>query len=159
MDFNSEEKKTRIYEIGYLLFPTLSEEEMPALYARLKDLVVDFGAEIISDEMPKMMPLAYTISKVIQNIRSKFDSAYFGWIKFEVDPEKMGELKKKLNLEQNILRSLIIKTVKENTIASKRFVNRDLRRKISIRKEGEENENAIPIDKEEIDKEIDAMVA
>ena len=159
MDSNLEEKKSRIYEAGYLLLSTLSEEEMPAVYTGLKDLVASFGAEIISDEMPKMIPLSYTMSKVIQNVRNKFDSAYFGWIKFEIDPEKIGELKKKLDLEPKILRFLVLKTVKENTIASKRFVHRDLRRKISIKKEGEENETPAPIDKEEIDKEIEAMVA
>jgi len=54
---------------------------------------------------------------------------------------------------------LIIKTVKENTIAAKRFVHKDIpRKKISPVKGGENTESA-PINKEEIDKEIDAMVA
>lgn len=153
------EKNSRIYEVGYLLLPTISEEEIPAVYTNLKDLVVSLGGEIISDEMPKIIPLAYTMSKVIQNVRNKFDSAYFGWVKFEMDPQKVLELKKKLDLDLNFIRFLILKTVKENTIAAKRFVHRDLKRKVStVKKEGE-NDIATPIDKEEIDKEIDAMVA
>ncbi len=158
---NTEEKaemSSRVYEVGYLLLPTLTEESMPVVYSNLKDLVVGMGGEIISDEMPKMINLAYTMSKVIQNVHNKYDMAYFGWIKFVMDPEKVSELKKKLNLEENIIRFLILKTVRENTIASKRFVHKDLKRKLSPKRD-DENGVSLPIDKEEIDKEIDAMVA
>lgn len=156
----SVEINSRVYEIGYLLVPTLSEQDMPNVYNSLKDLIVSLsGEEIISDEMPKMIPLAYTMLKVVQNVRSKFDTAYFGWVKFEMVPEKVLELKKKLDLDPNFVRLLIQKTVKENTIAAKRFIHKDSRRKIFTAKKEGENEVVTPIDKEEIDKEIDAMVA
>ena len=156
---NEVETNSRIYEVGYLLASTLSEEEVPVKYGNLKDLIVSLGGEIISDEMPKMISLAYLMSKVTQNVRTKFDSAYFGWVKFEINPEKVLELKKKLDVDSNFVRFLILKTVRENTIAAKRFVHKDFRRRIStIKKEGE-NEVVVPINKEEIDKEIDAMVA
>jgi len=158
-DNDDVEMKSRVYEVGYLLVPTLGEESMPGVYSSLKDLVVSLGGEIISDEMPKMIPLAYTMLKVVQNVRSRFDTAYFGWVKFEMSPEKVLELKKKLDLDPNFIRFLILKTVKENTIAAKRFIHKDLRRKVpGVKKDGE-NETALPIDKEEIDKEIDAMVS
>lgn len=153
------EKNSRIYEVGYLLVPTLSEENMLMAYGNLKDLVVSLGGEIISDEMPKMISLAYNMQKVYQNVRSKFDTAYFGWVKFEMDPQKVLELKKKLDIDPNFIRFLILKTIRENTIAAKRFVHRDSRRKISTSKKEGENETSAPIDKEEIDKEIDAMIA
>ena len=54
---------------------------------------------------------------------------------------------------------MILKTVKENTIATKRFIHRDSRRKMPILKKEGENTASLPIDKEEIDKEIEAMVA
>ena len=149
----------RVYELGYLLVPTISEENMPGVYSNLKDLVVSLGGEMISDEMPKMISLAYTMLKVTQNIRNKFDSAYFGWVKFEINPEKVLELKKKLDIDPNFIRFLILKTVRENTIAAKRFIHKDSRKKILVAKKEGENETAAPIDKEEIDKEIDAMIA
>ena len=153
------EINSRIYEVGYLLLPTIPEEGVPALYGNLKDLVVSLGGEIISDEMPKMITLAYTMSKVTQNVRSKFNSAFFGWVKFEINPEKVLELKKKLDLDSNFLRFLILKTVRENTIAARRFVHKDSRKKpFSAKKEGE-SEATLPIDEKEIDKEIDAMIA
>ncbi len=100
--------------------------------------------------------------KVVQNIRNKYDTGYFGWTKFSMSPEEVLELKKKLDLDPKIIRFLILKTVKENTIATKRFAYKDTparrRAPVLAKKEGE-GEEVVPINKEEVDKEIDAMVA
>lgn len=150
----------RVYEVGYILAPTISEEELPLNYGNLKELVASFDGQIISDEMPKMITLAYQMLKVVANVRSKFTTGYFGWIKFEMDPQKVLELKKKLDLNPNIVRFLIIKTVKENTIAAKRFVYREgVHKKAPIKNKEEGAVENVEINKEEIDKEIDAMVA
>lgn len=149
----------RVYELGYLLVPTISEEDLPVQYGNLKELVSSFGGTIISDEMPKMIQLAYEMVKVVSNVRNKFNTAYFGWVKFTMNSDKVLALKKKLDLDSSVIRFLILKTVKENTIASKRFVRGDMvhrRPKIS-KNEGEET--TLPINKEEIDKEIDALIA
>jgi len=148
----------RVYELGYLLVPTIPAENVPISYGNLKDLVISQGGEVISDEIPKEIELAYMMSKVVKNVRSKFNSAYFGWIKFEMNPEQVLELKKKLDLDHTLIRFLILKTVRENTIAAKRFIQKDFRRKMPITK-SEREEVGILINKEEIDKEIDAMVA
>ena len=150
---------SRVYEVGYLLVPTLSEEEMPAIYSSLKDTIASLGGEFISDEMPKMINLAYTMNKTIQNVKNRFDNAYFGWVKFFMDAEKVLELKKKLDLNPQVIRFLIVKTVKENTIAAKKFTNRDNTRRKPFSAKREDVEEALPINKEEVDKEIDAMVA
>ncbi|MFA6000344.1 MAG: 30S ribosomal protein S6 [Candidatus Paceibacterota bacterium] len=148
---------SRIYEVGYLLAPTIAEEKIAEHYTGLKDLIASLGGATIADEIPRMLPLAYTIEKVVQNVRSKYDTAYFGWNKFEMSPAQVLELKKKLDLDPNFVRFLLIKTVRENTVAAKRFMNRDgIRRKAPV---AGENEVVAPINKEEVDKEIDAMVA
>ncbi len=147
---------TKVYEVGFLLVPTVKEEEVPVLFGNLKDLVNTLGGSVVSDEMPKMMQIAYPMTKVVSNVRGKFTTAYFGWVKFVMEPAQVLELKKKLDLDPTMLRFLITKTVKENTIAAKRFVRGDVHRKPEVKKEEGE---AMPINKEEIDKEIDAMVA
>lgn len=150
---------SRIYEVGYLLAPTIDEGGIPAVYGNLKELISSLNGEIISDEIPRIRELAYTLGKDVQNVRSKFDTAYFGWTKFEMEPEKVLELKKKLGLDPNFLRFLIIKAIKENTIVAKRFVRRDIVRRKTPGIAGAGNEVPVEINKEEIDKEIDAMVA
>lgn len=151
----------KVYEVGYLLIPKLAEEEAPAIYGNIKELVARLGGEIISDEMPRLIPLAYSMSKVIANVRNSFNTAYFGWVKFYMDAEKIAELKKNLNQEASMLRFLITKTVKENTMSSKRFTSREgmPRRRIAPTAVKKEEGEAVPINKEEIDKEIEALVA
>ena len=148
----------RVYELGYLFVPTISEDEVPVIFGNLKELITTSGGVPISEEMPKLIQLAYTMSKVVDNIRHKFDTAYFGWLKFTMSTEAVLELKKKLDLDPKLIRFLILKTVKENTVASKRFIRSDAHRRPKVQKEGVE-ETAVPINKEEIDKEIDAMIA
>lgn len=151
-----EDINSKVYEVGYLLVPTISEENIPVNYGNIKELISSLKGEIVADEMPKMIPLAYEMKKVTSNVRSKFNTAYFGWVKFVMSTENILELKKTLDLDPNFIRFLILKTVKENTIASKRFVRSDVYKKPTIKKTTDEV--AIPINKEEIDKEIDAMV-
>ncbi len=150
---------SRVYELGYLLVPTLGEEDVPVTFGNLKELVSSLGGIAIADEMPKMLALAYPMMKVIANLRHKFKTAYFGWIKFTMDSDKVLKLKKRLDLDSNLIRFLILKTVKENTINLKRFVRGEMaRRKIKTEKNGN-NKIVVPINKEEIDKEIDALIA
>ena len=147
----------RVYEVGYLLVPTILDTDVPMVFGNLKELISSLGGVAISDEMPKMINLAYSMVKVVSNVRSKFNTAYFGWVKFTMDSDKVLELKKKLDLDPNFIRFLVLKTVKENTIATKRFAHGEIHRKPKTAK-SEEGE-AAPINKEEIDKEIDAMIA
>jgi ribosomal protein S6 len=147
----------KVYELGYLLAPTIKDEDVGVSYGNLKELLSSFGGEIIADEIPKMIHLAYSMQKVTSNVRNKFNTAYFGWTKFRMSPEKVLELKKHLDLDYNFIRFLILKTVKENTIAAKRFVRGETYRR--PKSKSAENETVVPINKEEIDKEIEALVA
>ena len=74
-----------------------------------------------------------------------------------MEAENVLKLKKKLDLDPSFIRFLLIKTVRENTIAARRFVGRDRVRPRAAKAEGEGA--PVVINKEEIDKEIDAMVA
>ena len=153
----NENSNSKVYEVGYLLTPAIKEEDVPTNYGNLKELVSSLGGEIIMDEMPKTIKLAYTMQKVTSNMRTKFSTAYFGWTKFSMNPAQVLELKKNLELDPNFIRFLILKTVKENTIAAKRFVRGEMYKRPAIRKNTDSGV-AVPINKEEIDKEIDALV-
>src|SRR3990167_7669254 len=140
---NSIEKdsNSKVYELGYLLVPSIKEEDVPVSYGNLKELILSLGGELVSDEMPKMITLAYSMQRVTSNIRSRFSTAYFGWTKFVMEPENV----------------LILKTVRENTIAAKRFPRSEMYKRPKTR--GVKTEAAVPINKEAIDKEIDALIA
>ena len=158
-ELDKEDSGSRVYELGYLLVPTIAGEDIPKTYGDLKELIMaTFHGVIISDEIPKMITLAYPMQKVISNVRNKFSTAYFGWTKFTMDSKQILELKKRLDLDSQIIRFLIIKTVKENTIATKRFIHRETKRPFVVKK-SEGDKVLTPVEKEKIDEEIDALVA
>lgn len=149
-----------VYEVGFLLLPTLPEEKMPEIMANIKGIIEKKGGEIISEDAPKMRPLAYEISKMIQTKNSAFDHAYFGWVKFEIESSELSSVKKSIESMDEILRALFIKTIRENTLMSEKVSERDAQK---TKAEGEAVESAneeaqAPASEEEIDKSIEALV-
>lgn len=113
-------KEGKIYELAYLFVPTIPEEEIMAENNALKDLAAGFGATFISEESPTLIDLAYQMERDIANKKHKFTSGYFGWMKFELDAEKVAELQEEVARKDNLIRFMIIRTVRENTLAPKK---------------------------------------
>lgn len=148
----------RIYEIGYHVVPTVLEEDVPTEINAIRDLVEDIGGMIVMDENPKLIRLAYPMTRAVGHKKNIFDSAYFGWIKFQADPEKISELKSGLENNEKILRFIIIKTVRESTLARK-FPVKIKRRSDSDHKLGMKPKgDADTLSEKELDKTIEELV-
>jgi len=145
-----------IYEIGYNLIPIISEEEVAKEVGKIKEKINSLGGAVISDEYPNQIKLAYEMTKEIDNKNVRFNSAYFGWIKFELEPEAVAEVKKMVDSDLNVLRFIIIKTVRENTIYTPK-ITKPARRPSSedLVSSGVES---LPIDEEAVDKKIDELI-
>ena len=154
----SEEKEARVsvYEVGYLLVPSIPEENLGGEVTALKDLFLENGAVFISDEYPKLIELAYEMSRSINNKKQKFSYGYFGWVKFECSTEQAKVLKNVLDKNEKLIRFLFIKTVRESTMSVKRTYSKQDGGKRRFTPKVEETEK---INEETIDKEIDALVA
>lgn len=146
----------QIYELGYHLLPTILEEEVPREISQIHSLISEYGGSVIAEGAPIMRSLAYEISKRVETKSLKFNKAYFGWIKLETDRSKIIDLKNKLESLPNILRFLIIKTVRENTMYTP---------KIPMFKKENNKEEApleitekIPASEAEMDKSIDELI-
>lgn len=124
-DLSAGVDKVTVYELGFHIATTLPEEKLPAEVTAVKDVLEKAGVEFISEEFPKLVSLAYTIVKKTQSGTMKFDDAYFGWVKFAVDSGKLAEIKAGLESNSNIVRFLIIKTVRENTMPVKTFAKKE----------------------------------
>jgi ribosomal protein S6 len=158
MENEVEEKefRTGVYEVGYIMVPTISEENLGEEVSLFKDSLTKIGATFISDEYPKMLELAYEMSRSINNKKQKFSYGYFGWVKFECSTMEAKVLKDMLDKNEKLVRYLLIKTVRENTMSIKRsFMRQDGGRKKIAPKSEEASEK---IDETVIDKEIDALV-
>lgn len=108
--------KATVYEVGFHIVPAVSPEKLPEVVDAIKAVLGGVGATIISEEFPKLRNLAYTMVKAIGPARHRYDTAYFGWIKFEGPKEGTLEIKKAMDANEKVLRYLLIKTVRENTM-------------------------------------------
>lgn len=115
---------SKIYELGYILVPSLPEEKIASEVETLKKLLTDNTADIVSDEDPILIDLAYSMVKVVSAQRQKYSRGYFGWVKFEGEPEALASIKKALDLSSTVLRYMIVKTVRENTLLNGKMVLR-----------------------------------
>jgi ribosomal protein S6 len=143
-----------VYEVGFHIVPTVSPENLPKEVDAIKAVLGGVGATVISEEFPKLRSLAYQMVKAIGPVRHRFDTAYFGWIKFRAMPETAAEVKKAMDGNEKVLRYILIKTVEENTLYGPKILGEE--KKAAMK--GDEAPTAAPASQEEIDKSIDKLV-
>ena len=145
-------EKMHVYEVGYLMAQSVPEAQLPHEVGLLRALIERHGGVIISDEFPKLIELTYTMYKSLEASKEAFDEAYFGSIKFEMPTTSAAAFEKEFGASKNILRFLLVKTVRENTMFSERV-------QAAVPAEGESAKIAnTKGSQEEIDKSIDALV-
>jgi ribosomal protein S6 len=114
------ETNTRLYELGFILVPTTVESEVSSKVNALKALITKSEGVVTTEGIPEYIDLAYTMEKVVGSKRSKYSQGYFGFIKFETSPESLEGLKKALDMEEDLVRYILLKTNPENTIVFKK---------------------------------------
>ena len=141
-----------VYEIGYLIVPSVPEEKIPAEADVINKIINASGATKIADEAPHRMKLAYEMrKKSVSGTYEKYNEAYFGWTKFEVGSDIVESIKKAIEKHPSVLRMLMISTVRENTYLGKSAP--------AIAAEIMDKKESVPAASiEEMDKSIDEMV-
>lgn len=139
-------ERMHVYELGFLIVPTVAEDQVSGEVSAIQDILKTAGATVIAEEFPKLIPLAYQMEQSFEAKLRKFNEAYFGWIKYETSVGQTANIKKELDKRSNILRSLLIKTVRENTLYSTKLA------------EAAEKQEADEAAQKELDKSIDALV-
>ncbi len=155
--------ETRIYEIGYLIVPGVGDEGVPARVGDMHEALEKRGGVIISEDLPTLKNLSYTMEKISGGVKQKYERAYFGWIKFEMAPENLLLLKKETDGKEDILRFMIIQTVRENTMVPVKPFSIRRPESISVpqlsREAGEAQISEKPaMTEEELDKTIEELV-
>ncbi len=111
---------SRVYEISFIFDNKLDEETALAKSNAIKQSIATLGGSFISEEAPYMRELAYEMTRVVNNQNVRFNVGYFGWIKFELDADKLKDLEKGIKLDEEVVRHMVVKTVRENTVYTKR---------------------------------------
>lgn len=147
-------EKMHVYEIGYLIMPSVSEDQISAEVSSLNQILEGAKANIIAHGFPHLTTLAYTMVRSIDSKNRKFNEGYFGWIKFELPVASIANIKTAFDKHPNILRHLITKTVRENTMYSTKVAGLE-----GVEAKAEElTTEDKGISQKEIDKSIDALV-
>ena len=163
---NKEENSDEIsvYELGYNLALEAVEDNVTPEVNLIKSSIEKNGGNFIDEGLPKKTKLAYDIVLSNAGKRKKFDSAYFGWVKFDMEPSKISDLKTALDENKSIIRFLIIKTVRESTLAPKKVLVERATTVVEtptttkkIVKPTEE-EKKTPVSEEELDRTIEELV-
>ena len=149
-----------VYEVGFHLVPSTPEAEVGAAVERVRTLLGD--AERIAEGYPQKMTLAYTLERAEAGKREKFTQSYFGWIKFALaaqdEREAIPALSAALRADKQVLRFLIIETVREDVAAPPRAVfTSDRLEGQTIEKAPRAAEKAGEVSEEELDKSIEAL--
>jgi ribosomal protein S6 len=119
-EINETTVDSRVYEISFIFDNKLDEGTALEKANALKQSIATLGGSFISEETPYMRELAYEMIRVVNNVNVRFNEGYFGWIKFELDGEKVKEFEKAIKLDEEVIRYLVVKTVRDNTVYTKR---------------------------------------
>jgi ribosomal protein S6 len=123
-----------IYEIGYHVLPTVAEGDVEQVIGRLRKIIEKLGGTFVAEGAPQRVPLAYSMAVWNNGSWTKYMEAHFGWIKFELNAEYIAEVERACKADKDILRHLVITTVREDTRASVRqFVLKEVRRTDTIK--------------------------
>jgi ribosomal protein S6 len=146
--------RMKVYEVGYLLLPTLPEEHVATEVQNIKAVIEKHEGTFITEDFPKLRPLAYTMKKATQGQNHRYDKAYFGWVKFEINSNAVPLLNIELEKNANILRFMTIATVRENTLYTQKSIFRPTSETSSEKPE----EPKEKMTEEEIEKTIENLV-
>ena len=104
----------QVYELGYLVLPSIPEEGLSDVAGKTKDIITKEGGSIFAGEDPVKIDLAYTMVKTIGASRYVVNDAYIGWIKFESEPDTISAIRDDVKKMNEVLRSLVIKAPRES---------------------------------------------
>jgi len=142
------DQDTKLYEVGYLLNPAVSADELEKTVAeRLISPVESAGGSALLGWAPTMRKLAYPIKVTEGGKGTVYREAYFGTIRFRLEPKLAPSINKGLTEDKMIIRHIVI-ALPDNydSLVSKR--SRGVVRK-SVRSE---------TNKEKIDEEIEGLL-
>jgi ribosomal protein S6 len=102
-------KGTIAYELGYHLVPSLGEDDLALRVTDLQKAIADLGGSILSEGEPQTYSLSYTMHKMRGGKWDRYDTSFFGWIRFELQAGKLAELTDMLEHNEHLIRHLLIK--------------------------------------------------
>ena len=89
------------YEVMFIVKPTLSEEEVTAVFNKYKKVLTDNKASITGETDMVQRELAYEIKKL--------NEGYYVVLKFEAKPELITELERVYRIADEVIKFIVVK--------------------------------------------------
>lgn len=93
------------YEMMFIVKSQGEEKDVKSVFTAVEKILKDNKAKISDSKDLGLKKLAYPIKKEI--------NGYYGLINFEVEKEAIAEIKRKISINESVLRHLIIKKEEE----------------------------------------------
>jgi ribosomal protein S6 len=106
------ERELNSYELAFHVLPTIAEGEVKTVFDTIKATITKLGGTLGVEEAPARFDLAYDIVQYLEGKNRKFSSAYFGWVRFEMEPAKIAELTEMVEGSKELLRHLLTRLSK-----------------------------------------------
>lgn len=152
--------ETRIYEIGYLLSPSVSAAGLAETVEKnLKSLIAGAGGSEVSDLPPRAIRLAYPIKQTVGHKPLTFREAFFGACRFRLAPAAVSAADVALRASPELIRHLLIE-VPPPALAEEKPPRDKTRRPPPLRAKFADAGTAVQaMSREEMDKEIEQLLA
>ncbi len=150
---------SRIYEIGYIISPTIAEDNLEQEVGKIRALITGAGGSFIAEGAPALQRLAYEMTAREGDKNVDYDRGYFGWLKFEASTDAAQSVDVTLRADSKILRHIVFRTVREDTRAKiKAPVLREVKTAHTARvAPRREEETAAPVSEVDLDKALEGI--
>lgn len=164
-DKTHEDKETKAttYELGYHLVPSLGEDDLALRVTELQKAITAEGGTVISEGQPQVCTLAYTMHKMRGGKWDKYDTTFFGWIRFSLPPSAAAALKSILDYDESLVRYLLIKLdpialAPEPVRAPRKESSEVITEPKALVKKQDSEEEKGEVSEEELDKQIEQLI-
>ena len=93
------------YEMMFIVKSQGEEKDVKGVFSAIEKILKDNKAKISESKDLGLKKLAYPIKKEI--------NGYYGLINFEVEKDAIAEIKRKISINESVLRHLIVKKEEE----------------------------------------------
>jgi ribosomal protein S6 len=152
-----------LYELGYHLVPSLGEDDLALRVTELQKAITAEGGSVISEGQPESYTLAYTMRKMRGGKWDRYDTTFFGWVRFEASKSAIVNIKDVLDQDEFLVRYLLIKLdpialTPEPVRVPKPVVTKEVEVEPTelVKKQDEEEKGEVS--EEELDKQIEELI-
>jgi len=138
-----------MYELTYVISSNLSEEEVAAQTDKVRSFINELAGEVKNGKIWEKRRLAYPIKKQ--------GYGFYVTVEFNIGPENVIELDKKIKLQPNVLRHLLISKDEIKETRRRMVLPRVAKEKIGLapKPEGQPEEK---VKIEELDKKLEEIL-